>query len=79
MPFLLSIFLLLCRFHHLNVKNMTRKSIELNLSFRVNDRATASDVNDGDHLVLYRRRPGRLLDESSFVSTPLRTTILRTF
>uniref|UniRef100_A0A915PMH7 Decapping nuclease n=1 Tax=Setaria digitata TaxID=48799 RepID=A0A915PMH7_9BILA len=46
----------------------------------VNDKQLPSDVNDGNHLVLYRRRQNvRAFDESAFVSPPLRSSILRTF
>ncbi|EFO22678.2 hypothetical protein LOAG_05801 [Loa loa] len=44
----------------------------------VNDKKLPMDINDGNHLVLYRRLlTGRALDDSSFVSPLLRTSILR--
>lgn len=43
----------------------------------MNDKQLPIDVNDGNHLVLYRRRlDGEASDESSFVSQPLRSSIL---
>ncbi|VDK68547.1 unnamed protein product [Onchocerca ochengi] len=45
----------------------------------VNDKQLPLDLNDGNHLVLYRRRPsGRTRDENAFLSPVLRTSILRT-
>lgn len=55
---------------------MTRKSTELNFLSRVNDKQFPLDVNDGNHLVLYRRR-GKGFDERAFISPSLRTSILQ--
>ncbi|KAK6110977.1 hypothetical protein QQG55_41830 [Brugia pahangi] len=42
----------------------------------VNDKQFPLDVNDGNHLVLYRRR-GKGFDERAFISPSLRTSILQ--
>uniref|UniRef100_A0A0R3RYM0 PAZ domain-containing protein n=1 Tax=Elaeophora elaphi TaxID=1147741 RepID=A0A0R3RYM0_9BILA len=62
--------------HHIldYVKAMSNYDCE-----KVDDKVLAGDINDGSHLALYRRYPGRGFDDNSFVSIPLRTTILRSF
>lgn len=59
---------------------MTRKSIKLHVSFRVTDRMTSTDLNDGNHLVLYRVRTfDRTWDDTALVSPSLRSSILQEF
>ncbi|VDM96202.1 unnamed protein product [Thelazia callipaeda] len=44
----------------------------------VSDKQSSSDLNDGDHLVIYRRRPsGRSFDDNAFVSHSLRSILYR--
>ncbi|CAG9535475.1 unnamed protein product [Cercopithifilaria johnstoni] len=70
----------LCRHIFDYIKAISNSDCDKFALIWVNDKLVPLDVNDGNHLVLYRRRlRGRALDESSFVSTPLRTSILRTF
>ncbi|KAM3725793.1 Uncharacterized protein ACO02O_02631 [Dirofilaria immitis] len=69
----------LCRHIFDHIKAIRSPDCDKMALIWVNDKQLPLDVNDGNHLVLYRRHlSGRALDESAFVSPLLHASILRT-
>ncbi|VIO87270.1 Uncharacterized protein BM_BM7728 [Brugia malayi] len=66
----------LCRRIFDYIKEIDNPSCDKLALIWVNDKQFPLDVNDGNHLVLYRRR-GKGFDERAFISPSLRTSILQ--